>query len=217
MGQIYKIENNINHRIYIGLTTKSALIRWREHLDESKRNLHKELYKAIRDFGEENFNLEIIEEVEDEELLWEREEYWIQYYNCIFPNGYNMNRGGQLGRHYNYKEIVDYYLSQDYISITDLAKHFNIHRETAAKALNSFNIQTLSNGKSTGKKKAIPIYQYDKKGNFLKGYNSTIEAARALGKENSSSTLTKVADKRGRSAWGFLWSKYRKENFFDGI
>lgn len=217
MGQIYKITNLINNKIYIGLTTKNCNIRWREHIDESKRNLHKELYKAIRDFGEENFILEVVEEIENEECLWEREEYWIQYYDCIFPNGYNMNRGGQLGRHYNYKEIVDYYLSKDYISITDLAKHFNIHRETAAKALHSYGIEPLSNGKSTGKKKAVPIYQYDKNGKFLKEYESTIAAARALGKENSSSTLTKVSDKRGRSAWGFLWSKYRKENFFDGI
>lgn len=45
-------------------------------------------------YGVDNFSFEIIEECADNQLN-ERESYWIQQYNCIAPNGYNMTSGGE--------------------------------------------------------------------------------------------------------------------------
>ena len=81
MGFIYKITNNLNQKVYIGLTTKTIEQRWKEHL--SVVNKHKEkrpLYNAINKYGVENFSISIVEEVDDE-FLGEREKYWINQYN----------------------------------------------------------------------------------------------------------------------------------------
>lgn len=57
---------------------------------------HIVLYKAFNKYGIENFTFEIIEEIEDEGLLSEREKHWITYYNS-FEKGYNMTLGGDGG------------------------------------------------------------------------------------------------------------------------
>lgn len=44
--------------------------------------------------GINNFIFEIIENIEDTKLD-ERECYWIQFYNCMAPNGYNLTKGGE--------------------------------------------------------------------------------------------------------------------------
>ena len=49
---IYKITNNINNKVYIGLTTCSLEYRWSRHLTEAKNvNNKKHLYKAMRKYG----------------------------------------------------------------------------------------------------------------------------------------------------------------------
>ena len=59
---IYKITNQINNKVYIGLTTCSLEYRWSRHITESKNiNNTKHLYKSMRKYGIKNF---IIEEIE---------------------------------------------------------------------------------------------------------------------------------------------------------
>lgn len=82
---IYKIENLLNHKIYIG-QSRNISQRWKDH-----RNLYKKddspLYRAMRKYGIENFSFKIIEECPID-LLNERECYWIKYYNSL-NEGYN--------------------------------------------------------------------------------------------------------------------------------
>lgn len=82
---IYKIENLINHNIYIGQSIHIEK-RWKEHCQPSHRSL---ISKAILKYGKENFSFQILEEC-PEELLDEREEYYIHKYNSITPYGYNV-------------------------------------------------------------------------------------------------------------------------------
>ena len=98
MGYIYKISNNFDEKIYIGLTTKTkAIERWYQHRylarhlsDTDKSYLH----KAMASHGINNFIFEVIEETSNDKLS-EREQYWINYYNSIVPNGYNLTIGGE--------------------------------------------------------------------------------------------------------------------------
>ena len=56
---IYKITNNINEKIYIGLTTCSLEYRWGRHLTEGRNEKNKKhLYKSMRKYGLENFSIE---------------------------------------------------------------------------------------------------------------------------------------------------------------
>ena len=99
MGYIYKIENLLNHKIYIGQTTKErATDRFSQHRylarhPEQEASISY-LHRAMNKYGVNNFSFEVIEEIENS-LLNEREQYWIEKRNSLAPNGYNMTKGGE--------------------------------------------------------------------------------------------------------------------------
>ena len=100
MGYIYKIENKINGKIYIGETARTPERRWYEHIFYSMAaGSHRHaLQNAIRKYGEQNFSFDVLEECPNEEL-GEREKYYIQKYDSFIKNGkgYNMTFGGDNG------------------------------------------------------------------------------------------------------------------------
>lgn len=89
---IYKITNKLNNKAYIG---QSICIekRWENHKclngakTPSQRNYNYPLYRAIRKYGIDNFNFEVIEECSKNELS-EKELHYIRHYDCV-ANGYN--------------------------------------------------------------------------------------------------------------------------------
>lgn len=94
MKYIYSFTNKINGKIYIGSTINPPEQRYRQHiyyashLEQEKSKYP--LYCAIRKYGLENFNFEIIKEVDcSEEELRNLEHNLIISYNTISPNGYN--------------------------------------------------------------------------------------------------------------------------------
>lgn len=99
MGYIYKITNISNHKMYIGQTTK---VRPTDRFSQHKYlSTHPEqekyisvLHAAMNKYGVDNFIFEIIQQI-DNNLLNEKEIFWINYYNTIVPNGYNLTKGGQ--------------------------------------------------------------------------------------------------------------------------
>lgn len=92
---IYKIENLINHKCYIGQSIDINK-RWRRHREsynEPKYDSYNyPLYCAMRKYGFENFSFEIVEECQ-RECLNEKERFYIKKYNSFF-NGYNQTLGG---------------------------------------------------------------------------------------------------------------------------
>lgn len=95
---IYKITNLINNKSYIGCS-KNIEHRWIAHKSESvidkRPQYNYSIHKAFRKYGIDNFKFEIIELLPEEDLF-DREIYWIKYYNT-FNNGYNETEGGQSG------------------------------------------------------------------------------------------------------------------------
>ena len=98
MGCIYMITNKVNEKKYIGLTRRALSIRWQGHKDSARKENLREgtISWAISKFGADKFNVQVIEEVDDLDLLSERERHWIEYYGTLTPSGYNQNRGGSL-------------------------------------------------------------------------------------------------------------------------
>ena len=90
MVGIYKIENSINHKIYIGQSTK-ILKRWNEHINVECDSL---IHQAIKKYGYNNFTFTILELCKKEELDAKEIDYIIMY-NSIAPHGYNKERGGK--------------------------------------------------------------------------------------------------------------------------
>ena len=91
-GIIYKITNKLNGMTYVGQTTRSLEVRFKEHTKADSL-----IGDAIRKYGEENFSREIIEECKSSKQLYKREMFWIAYFNCKAPNGYNQTDGGESG------------------------------------------------------------------------------------------------------------------------
>ena len=96
IDKIYKITNKINGKIYIGKTNKPIEKRLREHIRSAYKNTNNhKFYNAIRKYGEENFEIELIEEVINES--WQDKEiYWINFYDSV-NKGYNTAPGGEGG------------------------------------------------------------------------------------------------------------------------
>lgn len=97
MAIIYKIENQLNGKVYIGKTEKTIKYRWNRHLYYVRKNVNRYLYDAIRKYGEFNFTITEIESC-DSCILNERERFWIRVYKSTEKEyGYNMAEGGEGG------------------------------------------------------------------------------------------------------------------------
>ena len=91
---IYKIENKVNGKVYVGQSI-DINARWKNHITLlNKGNHHNDyLQKSWNKYGENNFEFSIIEECLPEDRF-KREKYWIDYYNT-YEDGYNETRGGE--------------------------------------------------------------------------------------------------------------------------
>lgn len=87
---VYKISNNINDKIYIGVS-KNPKERFRFHCLSSNKNL---IGLAINKHSKENFKLEIIL-CGTKDYCYNLEPKLIKSYNTIRPNGYNIAKGGE--------------------------------------------------------------------------------------------------------------------------
>lgn len=96
ISAIYKIENIVNKKIYIG-SAVSVKRRFNDHKNHLNENRHHNSYlqRSWNKYGEENFKFEIIEKIENKNLLIGREQYWM---NVLEPE-YNICKfaGSSLG------------------------------------------------------------------------------------------------------------------------
>lgn len=93
---IYKIENLINHKVYIGQSV-NIYKRWLVHksnsINKNSTQYNKHLYSAMRKYGIKNFSFEIIKETYDLDY-WEI--FLIQIYHATDKRyGYNSTNGGK--------------------------------------------------------------------------------------------------------------------------
>lgn len=93
---IYKIENKINHKVYIGQSNNPEY-RWRQHCHRLEHYTSL-IGRAINKYGKENFTFEILGWFEDYN---EKEKEFIKQYRCLAPNGYNITEGGEEPPHWS--------------------------------------------------------------------------------------------------------------------
>lgn len=108
VGEIYKLTNTTNGKIYIGQTRSHRLNhkkyrpfgylgRFNDHIHEANSNKKSQcryLNYALRKHGQESFTCELIHTCEVNELN-EQEQLFIIEYNSKYPNGYNLTDGGK--------------------------------------------------------------------------------------------------------------------------
>ncbi len=91
---IYKVENKINYKAYVGQTIGNLDKRRIGHMSRVCKGCNFPFHNAIRKYGKGNFDWEIIDECSNIDELNIREKYWIKELNTLVPNGYNLQTGG---------------------------------------------------------------------------------------------------------------------------
>lgn len=195
---IYKITNKKNNHCYIG-SSKDIYNRWRNHKQTHNNPKRKEygykLYSAMRSYGIENFNFEILEECDNNQLL-DRERYWYNYYkpeyNMMFPD-----RGpGKMKPHHS-KE-----------SRQKIKEHNT--KYWLGKKLPDYMIKNIIEG---NKSKRIGVIMLDPITlKPLKEFDGICNALRFLGKNpNNTKGITKCCTGEYDKAYGYKW-KYKNKN-----
>ena len=133
---IYKITNP-NNKVYIG-ASRDILKRWFVHYKYlSNIKSQKKLYNSFKKYKIQNHIFEIIEET-DENFLFQREIFWINYYDS-FINGLNLTKGGQNPPIQNKSKTKEH---KEKIRISNLGKKHSM--ETKQKIREKRLIQVFS-------------------------------------------------------------------------
>jgi len=87
VGYVYKISNIIDNRVYIG-STINLHKRWNEHKRDLLKNKHQNIHlqRFVNKYGLDKLNFSVIETVIDDNILLNRE----QYYMNITENKFNI-------------------------------------------------------------------------------------------------------------------------------
>lgn len=193
-GIIYKYTSP-SGKSYIGQTTKTLAARAGKNGEGYVRC--SAFYKAITKYGFEEMKVQILENFEEEDLdmlidkLNTAETYYIEFFDTIVPNGYNIRSGGENSifsadskarqhgsNHFNYRtDIDDIFLEQEYLkgkTLISLQEETGLSKETIKRHL-------VDRGVFQQKKYNFPVIKYNKKGEIIGRWNSASEAEREEG------------------------------------
>lgn len=92
---IYKITNMINGNVYIGQTVRTLKSRIAGHKSKFLSGVDTHLYRAMRKYGWDNFEFNIVDTASTKEELDYLESYYIRKYDSI-RHGYNMLPGAEF-------------------------------------------------------------------------------------------------------------------------
>lgn len=233
MGLIYIIKNHCNNKVYVGQTTTSMKQRWNHHITSAKNNFEPSmvLYKAMRKHGVANFYVELLEDnIVGTDSLNEREKYWINYYDSLVPNGYNVREGGEdCGRREVYKiDSITNDIVAKYDSLNQAAEENNIDPSNLSKVCrgiecsckgfkwsytDEYDEEKIKNKNPKVLNRAI--YQIDNRtGEIIKKFKNMAEATRLTNVKQS--TLSMCLSGKYKTANGYNWcyaDEYDKDTF----
>ena len=178
MAFIYKITNDINQKVYIGMTERTIEERFKEHCREYKQRRceKRPLYSAMKKYGPEHFHVELVEETNSPE---EREQYWIKYYNST-EIGYNETDATSKcgGNTYQSKTPEEMNSIKEKIRQTKIG-----NKNPMAKKVKRINIQTGE----------------------VEIFDTVISCAQACGIRNGKTSITTRLNGQVKSPYKNLW------------
>ena len=154
---IYKAENKINGKLYIGKTGSDLTHRRWGHLHSAKKGSKLVFHQAIRKYGEENFEFSVIEKCSPECDLSERERFHISQNDCIVPNGYNMTIGGD-GQAKGWKNPMKgiHFLSEEVKAVIREKRALQITTEETKQKMRESQKKAYSEGRRKPWNKGLP-------------------------------------------------------------
>lgn len=195
VGFIYKYENKINHKVYIGQTTdlvnRKSSHRYKATFEKNK------FYNAVRKYGWDNFDFDIVAQVEENDLaqltttLDTLEVEFIEKYDSFY-NGYNSTTGGHSYRGKEVsEEFREYCRNRIYSEETkkkmSIATHNKVVSESTREKLrqnairNNFSkyrkLTTEKRNKGIREALGKPVLQIDKDGIIVNEFPTVKDAA----------------------------------------
>ena len=97
MYTVYAITNKINGKKYVGVTKRSCIERYKEHVISANSGSTYKIHCAMRKYGIDNFELSIIESDVPDEKASQKERYYILKLGTLYSEGkgYNVDPGGR--------------------------------------------------------------------------------------------------------------------------
>lgn len=95
-GIVYHIFNTVNGKAYVGQTWDSLDNRWKQHC---MTNCEMIVVRAIRKYGPAAFVMTALAACKNQMELDAAEDAFIVELGTLFPDGYNLKRGGAHGKH----------------------------------------------------------------------------------------------------------------------
>ena len=211
MGYIYTITNKIDNKTYVGQTVRDLEARWKDHL--KKRSNCRYLHSALKKYGIDNFVFKLVCITFDNQLD-DMEIKYIEKYNCLVPNGYNLRLGGNSGRHNaETKQKISETLKKNFANglVHSKPQLGKPHSEITKKKLsdahkgkgkgNKLSHETIN--KMIVNRRKNKIIQFDIDGNILNSFDSCKEAGEYIG--TSLSNISSCCIGKAKTAKGYVW------------
>ena len=186
---------------YIGVTREINLnTRWENgHGYDSCPLMH----NAIKKYGWDNFQHEILEDNVPIENINEREKYWILFYKSNNRDfGYNIEDGGHA--HRSFSDATRKKISDALKGRPKSEEHKQKLRER-----NLGYHHTLEARQKMSKTRSIPVEQLDKNNNVLNTFSSIKLAAETL--DIDASAISKCCRGKHKTCGGFQWRYKERE------
>jgi group I intron endonuclease len=200
MGYIYIITNKIDNKKYIGQTLENDIReRWKSHFKKGSNCRY--LKHALVKYGKNNFKFDIICICFDSDCDRYEKEY-MEKYNTIVPNGYNLREAGNNGRHNieTKKKIADsvrlYYSTLSVEQKKEIKeKHSGINNPLFGKKRTKEQLKNVKNKKK--------VECYNLKNELVGTFDSIADGAREA--NINQSNLAKCCQGKYKTCGGFIW------------
>lgn len=218
---IYLIKNTITKNCYVG-QAKNIASRIQQHLGSAfsmpTKDYNTPLHAAFRKHGIDNFELEVLQKCDYDELN-KLEQYWVSVYDC-FKNGYNQTAGGKQSiRHIKLTAedavAIRNLLAEAKLTYDQIARKFNIckdlvYRINTGKAWHNNNCEYPIRQMLLAEKYHFRGTCVAKRSiitnEILMRFPSAAFAAICTRKESDAPHIIECCNNKRSSAYGFYWT-----------
>lgn len=209
---IYKATSITTGKVYIGQSCQTLEKRMHQHLSRAMTNYDpsNHFHNAIRKYGFQDFVFQVIEDnIVSDEVLNEREKYWIEYYNSYY-DGYNSTLGGDAGLRRD--DLIIVALFHEGYTTKEICEMTGYNRSTIYNSYKANGLQEENNkrkNEQTRLRCSERVEQYSLDGKYIKTYESATAAGQELGNQSAISGVCRQ-EQSALSAYGYLF-KYEND------
>ena len=208
---VYKVTNNVNGKVYVGVSTKSLEERKKDHMKNSNKGKSYVFQNAIATYGIDAFKFEQIDTaLTTDELAKKEKEYILEYDSNV--NGYNSDSGGGIQKTVYQYDILTGVLVNKYSNLTDASATIGLNKQDLSKVCLSVNKASkgfywtydyLERFIPLEDKRKKKVHQYNIEGEFINEFESVSEASKQT--RINKSCIAKVCRGERKSSGGYLW------------